>query len=420
MAVNNLKRIGYLSIGIVYFFFNSIFLPEGLLYTAILTPYFLWWLYKQQSLKYIWYFLLVTIPFIPIHLYQGVDWFYYFRSYLLLFTSVVFGISFYISLKDPFDIRFVFKTILLLNFIFMIVALCLLPAQPVRQVFWYLKEISPGTGSVPRLKLFTYEASYYSLLLAPIAIYFYLRLLLLNNRHPTGIFILVTIPLLLSFSLGVWLTLFITFAFLVICYSHVFLQKNAVIKFLLSGLAVGVVGSLILMKYYPTNPLFIRIRNIFAGEDTSFRGRTYEAFILAWKIAEQKSVLFGCGPGQTKIIGVEVFKNYYGYLPPVVRIPNTLADTLATYGLIGLFTRLFFCIYLFFKTKVSRNYYCLALYVFVFIYQFTGSFITNIAEYVIWILAFTPVFHEFNIVKINAAVRKPDHRRLFMLKRPVL
>jgi hypothetical protein len=45
---------------------------------------------------------------------------------------------------------------------------------------------------------------------------------------------------------------------------------------------------------------------------------------------------------------------------------------------------------------VWRNYYRLLLFTFIFIYQFTGSFITNVAEYVIWIMAFTPVFREFD------------------------
>lgn len=53
--------------------------------------------------------------------------------------------------------------------------------------------------------------------------------------------------------------------------------------------------------------------------------------------------------------------------------------------------------YLFFKTAVYKNYYRLALFIFVFIYQFTGSYITNIVEYVIWILAFSNAFPQFNI-----------------------
>ena len=78
-------------------------------------------------------------------------------------------------------------------------------------------------------------------------------------------------------------------------------------------------------------------------------------------------------------------------------IPNAAAETLAIFGWTGLVLRILVEIFLFFYTRVWTNYYRLLLFLFVFIYQFTGSFITNIAEYVIWILAFTNVFHQFDI-----------------------
>jgi hypothetical protein len=54
-------------------------------------------------------------------------------------------------------------------------------------------------------------------------------------------------------------------------------------------------------------------------------------------------------------------------------------------------------IYGYFKTRVYNNYYRQALFLFIFIYQFTGSNIVSINEYVIWVLAFaTTQFHEFD------------------------
>jgi hypothetical protein len=76
-----------------------------------------------------------------------------------------------------------------------------------------------------------------------------------------------------------------------------------------------------------------------------------------------------------------------------------MGETLAIFGLAGVVLRLFLEFFLFFKTRVYSNYYRLALFIFVFIYQFTGSFITNIVEYVIWILAFSTVLNQFNILK---------------------
>jgi hypothetical protein len=45
---------------------------------------------------------------------------------------------------------------------------------------------------------------------------------------------------------------------------------------------------------------------------------------------------------------------------------------------------------------VYNNVYRLAIFIFIFIYQFTGSFMFNIIELTCWVIAFTPSFPEFN------------------------
>src|SRR5579872_7074492 len=83
----------YLPVDTLYFFLNSILLPLGLLYTSILTPFFLFWLYRQNQLKNIWIFFLVSIPIAFIHYSQGVNTSYYLKSYLLFFSTFVFLFS---------------------------------------------------------------------------------------------------------------------------------------------------------------------------------------------------------------------------------------------------------------------------------------------------------------------------------------
>src|SRR5688500_8121088 len=90
----------YLPIAVLYFFFNSFMLPQGLLYTTILTPLFLIWLLKYPTFHYIWFFFLFTIPFAIILYMHGIHLLFYFRSYALLFTWFVFGIAFYQFLKN--------------------------------------------------------------------------------------------------------------------------------------------------------------------------------------------------------------------------------------------------------------------------------------------------------------------------------
>jgi hypothetical protein len=155
---------------------------------------------------------------------------------------------------------------------------------------------------------------------------------------------------------------------------------------------------IVLAIYYPENILFVRIQNILTGTDTSAKGRTVDSFTMSWRIADMKSIWFGAGLGQIKIMAVEVVGKYYRYwgVQPRYDIPNAMGEMLAIFGIAGVCLKIFIEWFLFFKTRVFSNYYRLALFIFVFIYQFTGSFITNIVEYVIWILAFSTAFHQFN------------------------
>jgi hypothetical protein len=108
--------------------------------------------------------------------------------------------------------------------------------------------------------------------------------------------------------------------------------------------------------------------------------------------------LFGVGLGQIKTIAFEIIINYYHYPRAIVKtvaIPNAFAETLAIFGVIGATLRIIVQLFLFYKTKVYNNYFQSLCFTFIFIYQFTGSYITNIAEYLIWLLAFVSYFTQF-------------------------
>jgi hypothetical protein len=154
----------------------------------------------------------------------------------------------------------------------------------------------------------------------------------------------------------------------------------------------------ILLWIFPGNSFFLRLDNIVSGHDTSGKGRTSDAFILAQQILEKKSFAWGIGPGQIKILGADIVRSYYLYSLDynTIAIPNATAETLAIFGWIGVSIRIMIELFLFFYTRVWTNYFRLLLFIFIFLYQFTGSFITNLAEYVIWILAFTNAFPQFN------------------------
>jgi hypothetical protein len=353
-------------------------------------------------------FFLVSIPYVIVHVVKGVELVSYLKSYGLLFTVFVFGISFYQFLRLCKTLGALFKTLLLINFCFVFIALITLFIPKLQGILWHVSLITTGVEASKRLRLFTYEASYYSFLLVPIALYYYLKILLFRFPNKLLVFFLVTIPLLLSLSFGVIAGIVISLI-LLICsdVKLITLNKKLSLRILIT-LVLFCVFLFFALQFFPNNIIFIRIANIFQGHDTSFSGRTFDSVYLGWKLAAQKSILFGAGPGQIKVIGLDLFKEYYRYeyfTPNQIAVPNSIGDLLATFGLTGVIGKLGLEIYFFLKTKVYSNFYRLCLFLFIFIYQFTGSYLTNIAEYVIWIMAFYPfLFREFdkrNIYKID-------------------
>jgi hypothetical protein len=405
----------YLPVAVLYFFFNSVFLPLGLLYTSLLAPFFLFWVHYQKRPSGLGHFLTLTLLFACIHLYHGVDPVYYVQSCLILLATFIFCVAFYVFISKIRDLRRLFKDLLLINALLVLLAIAFLAIPALRDIVWYSNAITNGVKNIRRLRLFTYEASYYSTLLTPLVLYYCLKVLILKPRQKWLLLLLSIIPVLLSFSFGVILSLIAAIVSVYLSDLGLLTKNRKAIRSILLFAGLVVLGLVILYKVNPNNVLFKRLANVFGGQDTSFKGRTTDAFFIAWQIAEKKSLFFGCGPGQIKVLGVDVLRHFYQsntYTVANTAIPNVLAETLATFGLAGLFLRLGAEVYFFFRTKVYRNYYRLGLFLFIFIYQFTGSYITNIAEYVIWILAFTPgLFPEFdreNLAETRSAVDLPD------------
>src|SRR5579872_3267800 len=267
----------YLPIAIIYIFFNGFLLPLGLLYTTLLTPLLLVWLYRFPVFRKLWIFFAVLAPFAVIHLLQGVVIAYYIRSAVLLFTTVVFCVAFYQFLQVCKSIRTIYRNILLFNAALFVIAVIFLFIPTLRQVFWSGAAVTNGINGVQRLKMLTYEPSYYSTLLAPVAIYYYLKMVMSRLATPWLIFALITIPLLSSLSFGVIgglaLALFLTF----LTDISFFFPAKKLVLYIFGGVFLLVIGLSILAVLHPENIIFVRFRNIFVGQDTSFKGRTYDA-----------------------------------------------------------------------------------------------------------------------------------------------
>jgi hypothetical protein len=399
LKVSLQKLVAYL-----YFFFNSVGLKGGLLYTNILSPFFLIWIYKKGYIRYLKYPLMVILPFSIIHYSMGVHLKTFITSHILFASTIIFILSAYIYISRFSSLKEVIQKILFFNFILVLIAIPFyFMDYTYQKIFWYTN-LFTTQNSFTRLSLFTFEASYYALLLIPIGYYFLFEIGFNKRLKNKGVILLMVIlPFLLSLSFGVIGGTLITAVIMAWFNRHLFIKYRTLFNLMVVFIVLAILTILILFIFFPTSLPVIRITNIFMGYDTSSRGRTVEAFQIAWLVAGKKSIWFGCGLGQAKLLLPDIIHKYFSYWGnlSVYRIPNTLAETLAIFGIVGVAIRFTIIIYLFFKTNVNTNYLRLSLFLFIFIYQFTGSYITNIVEYVIWIFAFTNVFPEFNVNQAN-------------------
>ncbi len=344
-------------------------------------------------------FLVCLSPFIIIHFILGVDTKTYVVSVINYTMVYIFCQAFYTFLKTATDKEKIFRRLLIANFILCLVAIPILFTS-YNDWLWMQRNISDGIDNFNRLKMFTYEASYYAILFTPLFFFFFLQIILKQNKINSWLLLLmVMLPYILAFSIGAIVCALLAGAITYLIYFRRLAGKRRLINLII--LTVSVTGAMLVVfwLFFPQNSFFLRIENILSGKDTSGNGRTSEAFMLAMKILEQKSAAFGIGAGQIKVLGADIIRSYYLYDLDYtnIAIPNAAAETLAIFGWVGLSLRLLIEIFLFFYTRVWTNYYRLLLFIFIFVYQFTGSFVTNIAEYVIWILAFTNVFSEFDV-----------------------
>lgn len=389
----------YFPFAFIYFFINTLGLPLGLTYTAILSPFFYWWVTIKRKQEILLPFLGTILLFTIVHFSNGVDETSYIISLFNILVVYIFCQAAYTFFKTCKNIEHIFWRLFVINFILCIIAVPLY-FTAYKNILWIQQYLTEGVNDFLRLKLFTYEASYYATLFTPLFFFFFLQIILKQNKRNFWILLpMLLFPYLLSFSMGVFSSVLVAIAVTYLCYFKKLTSRKRVVSIIfLSSFAV-IFLTVTLLVFFPDNTLFLRFENIFTGEDSSGRGRTFEAFILADKMLSERSHVWGIGLGQIKILGSEIIRDFYVYPLDhnVFTIPNTVAETWAIFGWVGLTLRIVIVIALFFYTRVWKNYYRLLLFLFVFLYQFTGSFITNIAEYVIWILAFTNVFPQFNV-----------------------
>ena len=388
----------------VYFLFNSFLLPQGLLYTQFLVPFLLFDLARMNKLKSLNYFFITIFFFLPFHLWFGVDVKYYSISLCMFILNYIFCCWIYFSLITSGLFERGIKTLVYANLFMFPIAFIALYIPWAKETLWYLLPISPGLPVFPRLKLFTYEASYYSLLICPVFLFYMWKMVIYPDKKLWLLFVSLFLSLILSFSAGVigGLIVAIALTFILKPYFLIsFVKKRPVI---VAGLA-GILVLLIFYVLFSHGVVHQRLVNIYSGKDTSANGRTFQAFYLGWEIVKSKNIVFGAGLGQMKELGRDIIIQYYQYMdiPKVARIPNCMADYLVTFGLLGCALKFIVEFFFFIKTKVKNSFFRLSVFIFIFIYQFTGSYVPNIAEYIMWMIAFSPMLDSYFV--LNPAER---------------
>ncbi|HEY2720974.1 MAG TPA: hypothetical protein VGI82_04585 [Chitinophagaceae bacterium] len=402
----------YFPFAFLYFFVNAWALPFGLTYTSLLAPFFYVWVLLKRKRETVLPFIAILSPFIIIHLlYIETVRVVYFTSLLNLILVYIFCQAVYTFLLVCNDLEKIFKKLIIINF-FLCLGAMVLYFTPWWPTVWIEQNLTEGVQDFRRLKLFTYEASYYATLLVPIFC-FYLLQYLFHQNTMRALFLLpmLFLPYMLSFSFGVIAVILLSWLVVYILYFRSFSKKRRIFNgLILTGCLAGITA-LIVFFLFRDSFFVVRMLNIISGNDSSGKGRTSDAFILAGKLLQKRDEFWGVGLGQIKIVGEVIIRKYYMYGGNfVATIPNACAETLAIFGWVGLSLRLLIEVFFFFRTRVWTNYYRLWLFLFIFIYQFTGSFITNAVEYVIWLFAFINVFSQFDVKKDRVATPLPQLR----------
>jgi hypothetical protein len=262
--------------------------------------------------------------------------------------------------------------------------------------------MSDNLPPVPRLQLLAYEPSHYGLLLAPVFLFYILKIITGKTGHPLILAVAAGLPLLLTLSFGIIGILMVA----VVAGLVIYINKIPVYskKMLFYGIAFIAFLFGIVWVVWPDNPVFMRVENIFTGTDSSSKGRLVYSFMFAKDLILQHNAWFGVGPGQVKILAHDLIVNFYRYTgeyAETVRIPNSMGEMLAIYGIFGFVLKIGLEIYFFIRLKIFKNLYSLILFIFIFIYQFTGSFLVNAAEIGLWAIVFRSSFDEFETGRLN-------------------
>lgn len=385
-----------LPLAILYFFFNNAGLSIPLTYATLLSPFFFLWLYREGKPWLTLKFLICLSPFIVAHAILGVESpFDYARSCVLLWTVFITVCAYCWALLKSKALERLFEQLIALNFFAAMAAIIILPT-PLSKLLWSNESTLAGASDSLRLRLLTLEPAAYAELMAPLLIFTGLRLFQHPGKRNFIYAAMVAIPMLLSQSFGgITICAVALGVALLPSYGRLLRQPKSLL--ILALVAILIVGLLVV-----PNPILDRFLQVETGADSSAHSRTDGGLIFAFAIAASKSIWWGVGIGQAKLYTPsDVGVAGVGFSSGV--IPNFISGNLAQFGIISVLVTFVAEIYLFFRTRVYRNPFRLAMFVFAFLEQLTGAGLIDVQFYLIWCFAFFPFFPELDRkVKLSA------------------
>jgi hypothetical protein len=373
----------YLPVAACYFFFNCAGLPLGLFYTTLFAPFIYLWLYLKGHRWLTLKFLLLLSPFILAHVAMGVaSPAYYLRSLFLLWTVFIAVYGICRALMECTNVNRLFEELILLNFCAVILALASFPT-PLRDLFWQdSAAVIVGESHVIRLNLLSTEPSAYALLMLPLLVFAALRVFRHLSMRNLAYLFMIGLPFLLCQSFGGISMCVAGIGISLMTTNRRMLMRPKTFALVL---CLGLVAGAALLT---PNPISARVLQVATGGDSSTQSRTIFSFVAANAVASTKSLWWGAGLGQEKLVDFSDLG--IGFATSV--IPNAVAGTFAELGFLGVLVRLTVELFLFSKTRAYLSPFRIAMFVTAFITQFTGSYLTNVQEYLMWFLAFCPLF----------------------------
>lgn len=360
----------------VYLFLNPVFLPFGLFYAHIYAPIAYYYIARWSKPANTFIGLLIVIVAILTALtalssFEQIRYFDYLSSTLILFASIIFAIYIYVYIAVYLsNFESLVDKVIKVNVYLTFFAILLL-LSGIQEPLWIQQE-----GQTIRLQFFAYEPSIYALSFAPFLIYAIVRYIEKRQSKDLYLLAMAAFPIALSGSAGVMGATALAL---------VFANFKATLRLLAKKWIIVLIGSIAFISIFPKT--IERFQAILDGNDYSGSVRIVFSMQAAINMLDEKGIwLLGTGLGQLKF-QIEKYTSEFDAFGGTL-LPNSIANTVASIGIIGLGIKLGLVVWLHLKTKAYKYQYSNVLFLFVFIYQFTGGFLSNVNEYVAIAIAF--------------------------------